>query len=75
MPVSLTLDEKPHYCRWHQRCLSSPAIASNRDAFVMFLNWMQQAYPSTGWWSWSEDQLWPVLQGTMTIVEAEELAA
>lgn len=75
MPVSLTLDEKPHYCRWHARCLSSPQIASSRDAFVMFLEWMQQAYPSDGWWGWPVEQLWPVMQGTMTIFQAEDLAA
>lgn len=75
MPVTLTLDENPHYCRWHQRCLSSPAIASNYDAFRMYMDWMQQAYPSSGWWGWPVDQLWPVMQGVVTIVQAEEMAA
>ena len=75
IPVTLTLDEKQHYCRWHARCLQLPQIASNRDAFEMYLDWMQQAYPSTGWWGWPVEQLWPVLQGTMTVFQAEDQAA
>lgn len=75
MPVSTDLFRAGQLCRWHARCANCEDQAWNREAFDAFLAWMQSAYPSTGWWGWPADRLWPVLQGLHTIWDAEERAA
>lgn len=75
MPVGTVLDGKDRYCRWHARCCSYPAMAGDVELFGVWLVWMQGAYPSTGWWGWPAEQLWPVLQGVETIFAAESRAA
>lgn len=75
MPVTTTLGNYDTYCRWHRRCLTFPEQAANFEIFAMYLQGMQQAYPSTGWWGWSAEQLWPVLQGVQTIWAAEAVSA
>lgn len=80
MPVTTSIGEYDAYCRWHRRCLTFPEQASNFELFAMYLQGMQQAYPSApkgpvGWWGWTAEQLWPVLQGGQTIWMAERVAA
>lgn len=75
MPVCTMLEGKDVYCRWHARCLSYLSQAHQFELFAEWLAWMQSAYPSTGWWGWPADRLWPVLQGLHTIWAAEEMAA
>lgn len=72
MPVCTVLDGKDVYCRWHARCLSYVGHAHQFELFAQWLEWMQSGYPSTGWWGWPADRLWPVLQGLHTIWAAEE---
>lgn len=75
MPVTTMLEGAQAYCRWHARCLNYVQQAHQFELFAEWLTWMQQAYPSQGWWGWPADRLWPVLQGLHTIWAAEELAA
>ncbi|MCS6294325.1 MAG: hypothetical protein H8J66_14740 [Nitrospira sp.] len=76
MPVtdSLTGGSKV-YCRWHRRCLEAPVLARDPEAFQVWLEWLQKAYPSDGWWSWPSDLLWPVMQGVATVWSMGEAAA
>lgn len=75
MPVSTTLDGRDHYCRWHARCCNYPAQANDFDLFSQWLEGMQRAYPSPGWWGWEPERIWPVLQGVETIFVAASKAA
>ena len=59
-------------CRWHAHCARTAderRIWSNQDACAEWLEWMQSAYPSTGYWSLPVDRLWPVLTGNNMIVQ------
>ena len=75
MPVSSALDERSEYCRWHKRCLTAPQQGGSYEHFLLWHAWLQQAYPSSGWWGRPPEQLWPVLQGVHTIWHAEAVAA
>ena len=74
IPVTTVLDGRDRYCRWHARCCSYPAQANDYDMFEPWILWMQQAYPSHGWWGWEPERIWPVLQGVETIMAAEARA-
>lgn len=74
MPVSTSLDGKAIYCQWHQRCLRFPQQGHTFENFLIFHEWFQKAYPSQGWWGWAPEQLWPVLQGIVTVWSMEEAA-
>jgi len=75
VPVSTVLDGKESYCRWHAHCCRYPAMARNVEFFAEWLRLMQQSYPSSGWWGWEPDRLWPVLQGVETIWSASAKVA
>lgn len=58
-------------CRWHQHCAratESPGLWSNSSRFAQWLDEMQAAYPSTGYWSLPYDRLWPVVTGNMSVI-------
>lgn len=65
------------YCRWHRWVCNAPVLAQDRGAFQEFLAWINTAYPgeSKGWWGRSEEELWPVVQGVMSIWDVEREVA
>lgn len=56
-------------CRWHALCRDAPDQAGNVEVFAAWLERMQEAYPSRGWWGAPLDLLWPVLMGTNLMPE------
>ncbi len=56
-------------CRWHEHCKNKEDHARNPEACRDWLAWMQKGYPSTGWWGWDFDRLWPVLTGHEEIIK------
>ena len=51
-------------CRWHERCRDAPDQAMNQEACASWLERMQEAYPSKGWWGAPLALIWPVLMGS-----------